>query len=417
MLHLSHKLTLLTMAFVVGLSLLSASKPVSALPHPSFRVLCLSTHFAPDDPIVFPGQPGASHQHAFYGNRSTNAHSTAATLMAAGPSNCERHFSGPDRSSYWTPSLYKNGQEVRGAEGRMEMAAYYKRAGGPEARLVDQAFPQGLRIIAGNPASTGPQDMVTFRCMTDRDTGHQDKYGHAFPSCDAGQSLMAEIVFPDCWDGKRLDSPDHKSHMTYSTGSARTCPASHPVKLPQLSLEPIWKGIYGPAGSLALASGGAYSMHADFFAAWDPRGQAALVNECLNKAVDCNPKQFTDISQASVTQAQIDAQLVLGAQASAAPAPAPAPAPVHQNHTPAPAATTADTKPAEEEHDHSTHDHDTPAAEAVAATTASPQVLAATGPIATASAVAGLGLTAGAYYAYRSSRLSVVKAIRQRLGK
>jgi hypothetical protein len=33
-----------------------------------------------DDPIVFPRQPGAAHQHDFFGNTSTNAYSTDASL-------------------------------------------------------------------------------------------------------------------------------------------------------------------------------------------------------------------------------------------------------------------------------------------------------------------------------------------------
>jgi hypothetical protein len=47
-----------------------------------------------------------------------------------------------------------------------------------------------------------------------------------------------------CWDGKNLDSPDHKSHVaypesgTFETGG--TCPKSHPVKIPQILYETIW---------------------------------------------------------------------------------------------------------------------------------------------------------------------------------
>lgn len=28
--------------------------------------------------------------------------------------------------------------------------------------------------------------------------------------------LELHVTFPDCWDGVRLDSPDHRSHMAYS---------------------------------------------------------------------------------------------------------------------------------------------------------------------------------------------------------
>lgn len=49
-----------------------------------------------------------------------------------------------------------------------------------------------------------------------------------------------------CWDGKNLDSPDHKSHVAYptngpalfsGTGTGGNCPSTHPVKIPQLMLE------------------------------------------------------------------------------------------------------------------------------------------------------------------------------------
>lgn len=47
-----------------------------------------------------------------------------------------------------------------------------------------------------------------------------------------------------CWDGKNVDSPDHKSHVAYpSSGtfeSSGPCPATHPVKLPQVMYEVMW---------------------------------------------------------------------------------------------------------------------------------------------------------------------------------
>lgn len=38
-----------------------------------FLAECPYTHRAPDDPIVFPGLPGASHMHSFFGNDTTHA--------------------------------------------------------------------------------------------------------------------------------------------------------------------------------------------------------------------------------------------------------------------------------------------------------------------------------------------------------
>jgi hypothetical protein len=50
-----------------------------------------------------------------------------------------------------------------------------------------------------------------------------------------------------CWDGKNLDSPDHRAHVAHTVGTppafptvSGKCPASHPVKIPQLMYEVNW---------------------------------------------------------------------------------------------------------------------------------------------------------------------------------
>jgi hypothetical protein len=47
-----------------------------------------------------------------------------------------------------------------------------------------------------------------------------------------------------CWDGKSLDSPNHHEHVAHPVSGPTAfsivtgkCPASHPVKIPQLMLE------------------------------------------------------------------------------------------------------------------------------------------------------------------------------------
>jgi hypothetical protein len=58
-------------------------------------------------------------------------------------------------------------------------------------------------------------------------------------------------LYPTCWNGKDLDSPNHQDHVAYPTKgpanflSTGDCPASHPVKIPQLMLE------VGPSGGVA----------------------------------------------------------------------------------------------------------------------------------------------------------------------
>ena len=65
-----------------------------------------------------------------------------------------------------------------------------------------------------------------------------------FPKSPCPAGIMVSIRFPTCWDGVHVDSPDHRSHVAYPTTgtfeSGGPCPASHPVRLPQLMYEVIW---------------------------------------------------------------------------------------------------------------------------------------------------------------------------------
>jgi hypothetical protein len=265
-----------------------------------FNVTCPLSHFGSDDPIVSPGQPGNSHRHAFYGNSSTDAFTTTKSLMGS-KSTCERGFATADRSAYWVPSLYRLGPDGRVREVRLSaddqhLSAYYRRSGGTTGDRV-KPFPRGLRMIAGDAAANKPQDTldVAWRC-----NGSHAPESADIPNCSSATVLQAFVSFPDCWDGVNLDSADHRSHMTLSRGDRRSCPRSHPVKLPQLTFELSFNLPPVAGARYELSSGGRYSMHGDFFAAWDDRVQSALVNSCLNGGEYCeNPQRSTvDLSAA-----------------------------------------------------------------------------------------------------------------------
>jgi hypothetical protein len=99
--------------------------------------------------------------------------------------------------------------------------------------------------------------------------------------------LELHINFPDCWDGKHLDSLDHQSHMAYSRNYV--CPASHPVKVPLIRLMiryPLRSG-----SGVVLSSGGQLTGHADFFNAWDERALARLVADCFHDRPCNEPKR------------------------------------------------------------------------------------------------------------------------------
>jgi Domain of unknown function (DUF1996) len=249
-----------------------------------WSVKCAVTHSAPDDPIVFPAQPGQSHLHDFFGNVSVDANSTTRTLANAG-SSCIHGMDQVDHAAYWTPALLNGGRPVASSPADLRIDAYYMVLDKP---VPVQPMPFGLRMIAGDSKAQAPQPtkIVHYNCIKLPNGGQVTSDSAAMPTCPAGSYVSAKIVFPGCWDGKNLDSADHKSHMAYPVRNA--CPASHPVRLPTLGIRLRWKMAEAlPAGRLSLSSGGQYSMHADFWNTWSPPAMQWLVTNCLNAIRNC----------------------------------------------------------------------------------------------------------------------------------
>jgi hypothetical protein len=236
---------------------------------PIFVTRCFYSHTLPDDPIVHPDIPGASHQHDFFANDTTNASSTFDSMKAGG-STCKNQG---DTAGYWVPSLFKDGNRV---EPSFISAYYLPRNLAPESI---QPFPAGLKMVAGDAMATGAQPLrqVFWNCMDD-----SAPPSSSAPLC-ASPGLKLHVRFPNCWDGLDLDSADHKSHMAYSVGAA--CPADHPVAVPGLQVNVVYP-IQGGEG-ITLASGSQFSGHADFFNTWDQTELSRLVKECLNASVHC----------------------------------------------------------------------------------------------------------------------------------
>jgi hypothetical protein len=242
-------------------------RPAAEIPDfGSFRIACAFSHRNQDDPIVYPRRPGRSHDHTYFGNRTTDAFSTPSSLRAAGRTSCRIP---EDTAAYWAPTLFRDGRPVE----PLGAVAYYAR------RTLDQVdpFPPGLRMIAGNAAARSPQS----RRITYWSCGIKGaERSSTVPTCrfGGGGILQLHVNFPDCWDGDRLDSADHRSHMAYSR--AGECPLSHPVELPGLSLVAYY-AVSG-ASDVELASGGQLSGHADFVNSWQQRALRALVDRYLN---------------------------------------------------------------------------------------------------------------------------------------
>jgi hypothetical protein len=259
------------MAFAMVTTAAPAAPVAAVGPRGQFTSVCSFDHRLPDDPIVAPGRPGGSHMHDFFANKSTNAMSTAASLDANTSTSCQRVA---DQAAYWTPAVLENGQVVQ----PVVVRTYY-RVGVNDPSTV-QAFPAHLRMIAGNSGATAaqPVEIVSWACSV---TGDEIEVTEV-PNCGAAL-LRMRVVFPDCWNGRDLDSADHKSHMAYSVSGQ--CPSTHPVPVPKLTYSIRYR--VTDYANLTLSSGGTYSGHGDFFNEWDQRSLVGLVRSCLASGLDC----------------------------------------------------------------------------------------------------------------------------------
>ena len=257
-----------------------------------FRTICTFSHMAFNDPIVYPGKQGASHLHTFFGNAAVDHASTQASIETTGKSTCSGGTS--NRTGYWIPALIdtKDGTPLKPDS----IMIYYK-TGYIEGDNV-KPFPAGLRMIAGDMKSSSSQPAIYWLCTTP--TGDaQTSHGAIPANCPVGNTITASINFPFCWDGVNLDSPDHKSHMSWNVWNNDTrktqCPTTHPVELPMITENIKYK--VTEAGATArwrLASDnydktipGGYSLHADWFNGWDPKVLETFVKNCLQANKDC----------------------------------------------------------------------------------------------------------------------------------
>lgn len=54
------------------------------------------------------------------------------------------------------------------------------------------------------------QRAITHMCMTEEGGSNETNHLPRQPC----SKLRSQVFLPSCWDGKNLDSPDHKSHVS-----------------------------------------------------------------------------------------------------------------------------------------------------------------------------------------------------------
>jgi hypothetical protein len=264
-----------------------------------------------------PGPAGKAHLHQFFGNTAANAHSTYESLRTTGESTCNSPL---NRSAYWMPAMMNGkGQVVRPDY----VSIYYKRfpRSSPEcdpasavAVGICRTLPRGLRMVFGFNMATGKYDndrrwpaAAYYTCdgATAR-AGHYNTITEAAANCPSAPNpdgsynkLGAVISAPECWDGKNLDSPDHRSHMSYAQLDATSkyrCPSTHPYLLPSFTMSVAYTvdankdGWHLSSdvmpGMPAMPAGSTF--HADWFGAWDDQIMQIWTEHCIDKLLNCS---------------------------------------------------------------------------------------------------------------------------------
>jgi hypothetical protein len=103
--------------------------------------------------------------------------------------------------------------------------------GNPTAKVTP--MPKFLRELTGDakPTSRGPANArASWTC-----SGFGDRRSDKYPICPPGRQVLRVHDFPGCWDGKNLDSENHRSQVAFADVKTGACPAGF-VAIPQLRI-------------------------------------------------------------------------------------------------------------------------------------------------------------------------------------
>lgn len=187
------------------------------------------------------------------------------------------------------PSPDEN-NELSGNDGEIQRPATVSLTfrGSPVSRV--RAMPKFLRVLTGDAkqSTNGPANArAAWTC-----TGFEDRLIDKYPICPEGSQVARIHDFPSCWDGKNIDSANHRTHIVFPDANG-TCGRGF-VAVPQLRVtltydiprEVQLAGQY-KVDSFPEEDHNPLSDHDDFANVMSQRIMARLVN-CVNSGRTCN---------------------------------------------------------------------------------------------------------------------------------
>lgn len=231
--------------------------------------------------VVAPGVAGPPHHvHEYVGNLSTDVDSTDDSLARAATS-CPNG----DRSTYYWPVLRtgaRAGQSTHGAIAE-PVAVTLTAFGSPAGPVV--AMPRRLRGAVGDANTvTTPTGQAT-RAWTC--SGTPERRTDRYPLCDRGQRVARVFDFPSCWDGRRLDSENHRAHLVFPAATGACAPGTFAVPRLRITVEyPRPDGDRFAIDAFPPQRNSPRTDHA-FFVNLMPDPLMAQVVRCLNTGDGC----------------------------------------------------------------------------------------------------------------------------------
>ncbi|MFF8274925.1 DUF1996 domain-containing protein [Streptomyces lateritius] len=251
--------------------------------------------FNPDNVIVAPGvSNGAHHMHDYVGNQANDAFAGDDDL-ARGRTTCRNQG---DRSTYYWPVLrLQNGQDEDDAEadgggkdqnvGEIQTPAQVTLnfVGSPVSKVT--AMPRFLRIITGDAKAFTNGDAnanASWSCTGFEDRQLKDKY----PICPEGSKVVRTFRFQSCWDGRNIDSANHRTHVAFADPASGRCGDGFRA-IPQLVQRIVYDVPPGPGfavDSFPEQLHKPVTDHGDFINVFDQRLMKRLVS-CINEGRRC----------------------------------------------------------------------------------------------------------------------------------